>query len=136
GGRLEGVGDAGGLGHVPPELREHVPDVTGGAVPVVGRDLDQERHAPRAVAFVLGLFVGRAFDLSGAAIDRAIDVRGRHVDRAGRVDRGAQPRVGLGIPPAVAGGAGGLLGALREQLAARLGGGGLLTLDRRRLGWA
>jgi hypothetical protein len=97
--RLEQVGDAAGLAHVAAVLGEDVADVARGAVAVVGRDLDQQRHAGRTVALVLGLLVVRTLDLAGAALDGALDIGRRHVDGLRGRDRGAQARIGRGHRP-------------------------------------
>ena len=63
------------------------------AVAIVGRYLDQDGDAARAVAFKRDLFVSDAGQLAGAALDGALDVVGRHVLGLGRGHRGAQARI-------------------------------------------
>src|ERR1700761_1178565 len=63
------------------------------AVAIVGRGLDQQRDAARTVALEGDLFIERAGQLTGAALDGALDVVLRHVLRLGCEDRRAQPRI-------------------------------------------
>ena len=51
------------------------------AVAVVGRALDEDRDAARAVALEGELLVGRALELARALLDGALDVVGGHVRR-------------------------------------------------------
>ena len=64
-----------------------------GTVAVIGRDLDQDRDAARAVAFKGDLFVANARQLAGAALDGALDVVGGHVLGLGCCNGRAQTRV-------------------------------------------
>ena len=72
---------------------EGVADLGDRAVGVVGRGLDEDRGAARAVSLVGHLLVFAALELAGALLDGAVDVVVRHVHRLGRVDRGAQARI-------------------------------------------
>ena len=110
-------------------LREDVADLGDGAVAVVGRALDKDGDAARAVALELEVLVGRALELARALLDGAGDVVRGHVRALGLVDCGPQAGVGVGIAPADAGGDRHLTDDLGEELAPLGVEGALLVLD-------
>src|SRR5262249_56482634 len=77
-----------------------VADLGDGAIGVVGGALDEDRGTTGAVPLVGHVFIYGALELAGALLDRAVDVVVRHVDRAGRVDRRAEARIGIGVAAA------------------------------------
>ena len=83
-------------------LGEDRADVGRGPVAIVGRGLDQDRHAARAVALVDDLLVLVGVAAAGRLLDRALDVFGRHVDRARLVHGQAEPVVGIRVAAALA----------------------------------
>ena len=103
---------------LPPFLPKHVADFADRAVAVVGVDVEQDRHAARAIAFERELFVGGAGQFAGTALDGALDVIGGHVLGLGREDGAAQARVGVGIAAAVFRGDADFLDETGENLAA------------------
>ena len=116
--RLELPGDRAGAGELAAGLREHRADLGGGPVAVVGRRLDEDRHAARAVALVDDLLELLGVAAAGRLVDRPLDVVGRHVDRAGLLDGQPEPVVRVRIAAALAGRDADLAGDLREQGAA------------------
>src|SRR2546428_12288222 len=82
-------------------LAEDAPNLGGGAVLIVGRDFDNDRHPARRIALVNDLIeVLRLVPLAGAALDRALDVIVRHALRTRRLDGAAQAQIAIGIAPA------------------------------------
>src|SRR6185369_13050170 len=78
---LEQEADAAAGAEISAALAEAVAHVGHGARRIVGRGLDQDRHAVRRVTFVDDLLVvGDVF--SGRTLDRRFDLVLRHVDRA------------------------------------------------------
>src|SRR6185312_3800454 len=72
---VEQVRDRTGVGHGPAVAGERGPHVGGGAVPVVGEALHQNRDPARGIALVGHVLVGGPATLqAGAAADRAVDV--------------------------------------------------------------
>src|SRR5438445_9471438 len=115
---------------------EQMPDFAGGAVFVVGEDLDDHRRPARTVRFVLGLLVRDARLLTGAATNRALDVVGGHVVRLGVGDDRPQSRVHVGVAAAGPRRDGQLFDEARENLPALGVRRALLVLDRMPLGMA
>ena len=115
---IEGPERDAGAAEVAVVLLEDLPDLGDGAVPVVGRALDEEERAVGAGALVEDLFVALAFDLAGAALDGVLDRVAGHRLPLGVGDRLAQARVVRGIAAAHAGRDGELLDQLGEELAA------------------
>ncbi len=88
-----------------------------GAVAVVGGALHQHRRTAGRIALVAHLLVGVAVHTAAAALDGAVDGVSGHVGGQRLVDGRAQPRVGVGITAALAGGHGDLADELGEELA-------------------
>ena len=84
--------DRAGLGQVAAALGEGRAHLAGGAVAVVGQDLDDDRDAARPVALVADLVVDLGV-AAGRLLDRALDIVLRHVLRARGEHRGAQARI-------------------------------------------
>ncbi len=55
---VEHIGDGSGLSHIAVVLAKHVPDFADCPVAVVGRNLGQQSHSARAIAFEHEFFVG------------------------------------------------------------------------------
>src|SRR5438132_8563733 len=115
---------------------EQMPDFAGGAVLVVGEDLDDHRRPARTVRFVLGLLVRDARLLTGAAANRALDVVGGHVVRLGVGDDRPQSRVHVGVAAAGPRRDSQLFDEARENLPTLGIRRALLVLDRMPLGMA
>ena len=112
---IEHEGDGSGLGEAaaaPGEGRAHF---AGGAVAVIGQDLDDHRDAARPVAFVADLLVALAI-AAGGLLDRALDIVLRHVLGAGGNDGGAQAWIHHRIGQAELGRDGDFARELAEQL--------------------
>src|SRR5205814_9233590 len=75
----------------------------GGSVAVVGKRVDRDRHARRAVALVADLLQPLACELAGTSLDRSLDAICRHVDLARLLHREPQPEVAVGVAPALLG---------------------------------
>src|SRR5258708_5996976 len=125
-----------GLAELPVVACERRAHFGGGAVPAVGRGLDHDRHAARAVALVHDAFDLRPLGAADGLVDRPLDVRERYVDRPGAVHREAEPEVAVGIAAALASGEHDLAGHLGEDRAAFDVVRALLALDRGPLGMA
>ena len=111
-------------------LGEEVADLSRRPVLVIGQHLDEQRHPARTVGFVEQFVEVGLVAAPAALLDGAIDVVARHVGVARLHDGGAQPRIGIGIPPAKARGDRDLLDQLGEHLAALGVGGAFLVPDR------
>src|SRR6266567_5154520 len=86
------------------------------SVLVVRRDFEHQGHATGAVPLINGFFEGRAGELAGALLEGALDVVGRHVLGLRSQDRGAQPRIRVGITAGNAGRNRNFLDELGEDL--------------------
>jgi hypothetical protein len=76
-------------------------DFSGGAVFVVGGRFHNHGHATWPITFVNNLLKMRGLVVfAGAALDRALDVVVRHALSTRRLDRAAQPRIGVWIATA------------------------------------
>src|SRR4029453_12705342 len=111
-------------------LREDRADLGGGPVAVVGRRLDEDRHAARAVALVDDLLELLGVTAAGRLLDRPLDVVCGHVDRARLLDCEPEPVVRVRVSPALSSGDADLARDLREQRAALRVVGAFLALDR------
>src|SRR5262249_15628995 len=116
---------------VAPEFFKGVPDLGGGAVPIIREYPDHDGDAAWGVALVRDLLVRLARKLPGSLLDGALDVVLGHVRLFGRLDGGLEAHVGLGIAAAIPGGDRDLAQDLREQLPTLNVGLALLTLDLR-----
>ncbi len=132
--RLELPGDRARARELAAGLREDRPHLGGGPVAVVGRGLDEERDAARAVALVDDLLELLRLAAAGRLLDRPLDVVGGHVDRARLLDRQPKPVVRVRVAAALACCDADLAGDLREERAALGVVGALLALDRGPLG--
>src|SRR5262249_43115411 len=128
--RLELPGDRAGPRQLAAGLGEDRADLGRGPVAVVGRRLDEDRHAARAVALVDDLLELVRVPAAGRLVDGPLDVVRRHVHRAGLLDRQPEPVVGVGIAAALARRDADLARDLREEGAALRVVGALLALDR------
>src|SRR5207245_2236722 len=99
-------------------LLEDLSDLGDRAVAVVGHSFDEEERARWARAFVEDFFVGRAFELAGAALDGSVDRVVRHRLTLRVADRFTKARVAGRIAAAHTRGDGELFDELREELAA------------------
>ena len=115
-------------------LGEDRADLGRRAVAVVGRRLDEDRDAARAVALVHDLLVLDVVAAAGRLLDRPLDVVGGHVDRTRLVDGEPQPVVGVRVAAARARRDGDLARDLGEHGAALRVVDALLALDRRPFG--
>ena len=115
---VEHEGDRAGLGQVAAGSGERRAHLAGGAVAVIGQDLDDHSDPARAIALVADLVIALGIP-AGRLLDRAIDVVLRHVLRARRQHGGAQARVHRRVGHAQAGGDGDLARQLAEQLGLR-----------------
>src|SRR5579862_13143 len=111
-------GDSARFGHVATVLAEHVTDFADGAVPVVGVDLSEDGDAARTVALERELFVSRAGQFAGTALDGSLDVIGGHVLALSGEDRRTQTRIAIRITTAIFGGNADFLDEASENLAA------------------
>jgi hypothetical protein len=127
---LEVPRDGAGLAEVAARAGEDVAHLGDDAVAVVGRDLDEDRGAVRAVALVGDLGEIGAVAAAHRALDGALDVVGGHVVLFGLLDGEAEARVAGGVSAAGLGGDDDLFRELREDLAALCVGDALLPLDR------
>jgi len=117
-------GDGAALGEVAAELGEGGADFLRTAGFVVGRDLNDEGDAARAIAFVGEFFEDDAGEFACAFLNGAIDVVGRHVGVARFEEQGAQAGVGVGVAAAGLGGQRDVAREAREDFAfARVGDG-------------
>src|SRR6266576_6036771 len=100
-------------------LAKDAPNLGSGAVLIVGRDFDNDRHPARRIALVNDLIeVLRLVPLAGAALDRALDIIIRHALRTRRLDGAAQAQIAIGIAPAGFRSDGDFLRQFAEDLAA------------------
>ncbi len=113
---VEDIGDAAGRAQTAAAFLEDFADFAGGAVAVVGEDVEHDRHTVRAVPFVDDLFITDAFEFAATFLDGVLDRVLGHVRRFGFVDRVAQREVGIGIAPTVLGGNHDRLGAFAPDL--------------------
>src|ERR1700686_1614869 len=75
-------------------LAEDAPNLGGGAVLIVGRDFDNDRHPARRIALVNDLIeVLRLVPLTCPTLDGALDVIVRHALRRRRLPFGSPPPV-------------------------------------------
>jgi hypothetical protein len=131
---VEHPGDASGLAEVAVVAGEHVSDLGGRPVFIIGQRLHEDGDAAGTVAFVHDLLrLRHAFQFAGALLDGALDVVGRHVAGLALGQDRAQGDVGAGIAAADARRDRQFLGQLAEDLAALGVGGALLMLDGRPL---
>src|SRR5258708_12283307 len=93
---VEHEGDRTSLGQVSAGLGKGRADLAGGAVAIVGQDLDDDGGATRSIAVVTTLLVALCIP-AHRFFDGAIDIVLGHVLRAGGDDRRAQARVHGGI---------------------------------------
>ena len=112
---VEHPGHRVGRAEVTVEPREDVPDLRDRSSGVVGRRLDEDRGAPRAVALVGHLLVLDPLELTGALLDGALDVVERHVLGLRGFDGGAEPGVPGGVAAALARGDGDLADDFGER---------------------
>ncbi len=112
---IEHEGDRACFGEVAARLGEGGAHLAGGAVAVVGQDLDHDRNAAGAVALVADLVVVLSV-ATQRLLDRAVDVVLRHVLHARCDHRRPQPRVHRRIRHAELGGHGDFARELAEQL--------------------
>ena len=133
---LEEITDAAAGSEVAPEFREHVADVTYGAILVVGQGLHQDGRPAGAVAFVDRLLVGLASAGARSLLDRPFDVVLGHVGDAGSVDGESEARIGVPVRSAHPGRRGDLPDQLGEDLSPLGVGHALLALDSGPLGMA
>ena len=79
-------------------LFEDVSHVGDGALHVVGRCLDEERHSPRPIPLIGDLLIGHTRKLARPPLDRALDVVEGHVGGLGRVDSETEAGIEVRIP--------------------------------------
>src|SRR5918994_4382835 len=130
---VEEVGDAAGVGQAAATLGDHVADVGGGPVAVVGQGLDHYRHPAGGVRLVGGQLQALAAELAGAPLGGPVDGVVGHRVVLGLLDGVGQGRVALGVAAALAGRDLDRPDQLGEQLAPPGVLGALLVLDRRPL---
>ena len=85
------------LAHVTASFAENITDLGNGPVPVVGHDLDNDRHAARSVSLVDYFLVRDPRQFAGAFLDRTLDVLGRKADRLRLCDRCPEAGIPAGI---------------------------------------
>ena len=134
---VEHVGDRAGVRQRAAVAGHRRAHLHGGAVPVVGEALDQERHAVGPVALVHDRGVVRAAGLgAGPALDGPVDVVVGDRGLLGLLDGVVERRVARDVTAAHPGGDLDVLDQLGEHLAAPGVDDGLLVLGRRPLGVA
>ena len=100
---FEVVGDAAGCAEVAATFFEDLAEFGGGAVTVIGEDIDHDSNACGAVAFVDDGLVGNACELAGAFFDGVGDGVLGHVLGFGFVDGVSEREVGFRAAAAVFG---------------------------------
>ena len=85
------------MAEVAPEPRQLVTDLGDGAGGIVAQSRDQYRDTTGPVALVHDLCVMDALELTCPLLDRPLDVVLGHRPGLGRIDRGSEPRIVVGV---------------------------------------
>ena len=117
-------------------FRERMPNLTDGAIAIVGQYFQEQRNAAGTVPLIDDLVVVHRGVSVRATAYRPFDVVGRHVRRLGIGDHGAKPWMHIRVAATRTGGDREFFDDAREQLAALGVSGALLVLDRMPLGMA